>query len=254
MPLQKTDAIVLKSFRQGETSKILTLYSRAFGKIQVIAKGARSTKSKFGGSLESYNYVSIVYYYKENRDLQTLSQADIVQSFENSKQDLQKTTLSMAVCELVNRLEHGAVPNPALFRLLIDVLRAINMSRNPLHIFHAFEVHLSRIMGFAANFQRCLKCENQAPGKGAFDLRQGGYFCERCNTSESTGILLSEEALSALRRYQNSNLTNLNGFAISSSTESKLDEFLFAYLRYHNEGLRELNSLKFLKKLVVTDI
>ena len=59
-----TDAIVLRSMKYGETSKIVTLYSKKFGKIKVIAKGARSAKSKFGASLEPMMHSSVIFYKK----------------------------------------------------------------------------------------------------------------------------------------------------------------------------------------------
>ena len=91
MPLCKTEVIVLKSINYGETSKILTLYSRTSGKISVIAKGARNIKSRFGGTLEPINYLAIVFYEKESRNIQYLSQVDIIEYFPQIKKDLEKT-------------------------------------------------------------------------------------------------------------------------------------------------------------------
>ncbi len=48
MPLQKTDGLILRSIPLGETSKILTIYSKDFGKVSIIAKGARSARSRYG--------------------------------------------------------------------------------------------------------------------------------------------------------------------------------------------------------------
>ncbi len=54
MSIVKTEAFVLRSFRYGETSKIVTLFTRDFGKMNAIVKGARNYKSKICGTLESY--------------------------------------------------------------------------------------------------------------------------------------------------------------------------------------------------------
>ena len=81
MALIKTEAVVLRTRKQGETSKILSLYTKNFGKISVIAKGARSIKSKYLGALETLNYISIIIYRKEQRSLQYLREADIIHSF-----------------------------------------------------------------------------------------------------------------------------------------------------------------------------
>lgn len=250
MPLRKTEAIILKSQRQGETSKILTLYTRAFGKIKVIAKGARSSKSKFGGSLEPVNYVAIVFYEKENRDLQFLSQADIIESFSRIKKDLDKTTISLAVCELVNRLEIGLEPNPPLFRLFLELLHAINLTENdPMNLFRAFQVRLFDVFGFRPQFDACLKCGNQNVGQVVFDIRHGGYICEDCSYADTPGVKLTPNSLAGLREFQRESLSGLGALISSAYSQQQVDAFLDAYLKYHFEGLAELNTLKFIKKM-----
>ena len=83
--LVTTEAIVLRSRKHGETSKIVTLYSREYGKVDVIAKGARDIKSKFGGALEAFAESRIVFYKKDKPEaaLYLLSKAEPIRS--NSK-------------------------------------------------------------------------------------------------------------------------------------------------------------------------
>ena len=90
----KTEAVVLKSMKYRETSKIITFYTRDFGKVKAIAKGARQPKNKFGSSLEPMSYVLVVLYRKEHRDLQLISQCDLIKTFRHLSEDLDK----MAVC------------------------------------------------------------------------------------------------------------------------------------------------------------
>jgi DNA repair protein RecO (recombination protein O) len=250
MSLQKTQAIVLKSQRQGETSKILTVYTRAFGKIKIIAKGARSVRSRFGGSLEPLNYIAMVFYEKETRELQFLSQADIIETFPKINQDLQKTALAMAACELLNQLEVGVAPNPLLFRLLLETLRGINNSdKRPHNCFRVFQVRLLEIFGFKPNLTSCLKCGSQKQDEVLFDVGRGGYICAECQKSTATGTIICKEAINALRAFQRTPFTNLNGFLTSPMAQQQVDALLWTYLRYHLEGLGELKALKFLKKI-----
>ncbi|TFB10109.1 DNA repair protein RecO, partial [Candidatus Marinimicrobia bacterium MT.SAG.4] len=80
MPILKAEGIILRRIKYSETSLIVTLYTKEYGKVSLIAKGARNPKSKFVGSLEPGTYVSVVYYHKENRDLQMLSEVDPMRS------------------------------------------------------------------------------------------------------------------------------------------------------------------------------
>lgn len=250
MSLQKTEAIVLKSIKQGETSKILTLFTRTFGKMTVIAKGARSAKSKFGGSLEQLNYIAIVFYKKENRDIQLLSQADIILAFPDIKRNLEKMALAAAIGELVYRLEHGEEPNPRLFRLCLDALKAIDQSDdNCMNLLRAFQVRLMAIHGFYANFGKCLKCKDTCEGGVVFNISEGGYLCENCKSPETSGFYLSHESISALGAFQKMPFNKLNDVLPSHNSGQQVDAFIETYLRYHTEGFWQLNALKFYKKI-----
>ncbi len=83
MPIVKSEAFVLKNFRYSETSKIVILFTKNFGKINAIVKGARNFKSRLCGTLETMNYIEAVIYFKENRDLQIISAAEYKKSFPN---------------------------------------------------------------------------------------------------------------------------------------------------------------------------
>ncbi len=250
MSLQKTEAIVLKSQRQGETSKILTLYTRKFGKVKVIAKGARSSKSRFGGSLDTLNYISIVFYEKETRDLQFLSQADIIESFSGVRQKIDKISLAMAACELVDKLEIGVSPGPRLFQLLLEVLRGIaNARERPVNCFRAFQVRIFEVSGIKPNLTTCMNCMQHTTGEVIFDVNQGGFVCENCMESKTPGVVLTEEAIYALRVFQKSATSELHGLLTSAAAQNQVDDLLSSYLTYHIDGLRELKALKFFKNL-----
>lgn len=253
MALKRTEAIVLKTQRQGETSKILTLYTRGFGKLKVIAKGARSTRSRFGGALEPLNHISIVFYDKETRDLQFLSQADIIKTFPAIQKDLEKTAIAMAVCELVNQLEIGTAPSPRLFRLLLDVLASVDRtSGKPHNCFRGFQVRLFDIMGFKPNLTVCSRCGRATPNGGRFNVSHGGYTCEVCTTPNTAGVPVSAEALGLLRAFQRSPVPRLDALAASVEAYRQVDRLLVTYWRYHVEGFKDLKALKFLSQILET--
>jgi DNA repair protein RecO (recombination protein O) len=69
MSIINTEAIVLKCTNFRETSKIVTFYTKSHGKLRGIAKGVRSSKTKWGGVLQSMAYLNLFFYFKENKDL-----------------------------------------------------------------------------------------------------------------------------------------------------------------------------------------
>ncbi len=84
----RTDAVVLRAFDYGETSRIATVLTRHHGVIGVLAKGARRPTSRFGATLQPGAYVELVYYFRESRGLQTLKESAHVTRFPGLTADL----------------------------------------------------------------------------------------------------------------------------------------------------------------------
>lgn len=250
MPLQRTEAIILKSLNHGETSKILTVYTRARGKIALMAKGARNIKSRFGGTLEPLNHVTILYYEKQSRDIQLLSQADILAAFSNIKKDLERTAYALATCELINQLEVGQEPNPLLFRLLSSTLQNMDApTSRAVNIFRAFQIHIFDIMGFRPHFEVCVGCQRRLEGTVRFDLGEGGLVCDACLRPNAASLVLSQEAVHALRHLQKVHLSKLGDILPSPAAQNQVDSFLRTYLHHHVEGVKELKALQFLRQI-----
>ena len=244
MPLQKTEAVVLKTQRSGETSKIVTLYSPKYGKIKVVAKGSRGLKSRFFGSLETLNHVSIVYYFKETREYQFLSQADIIHTYDKIKTDLNKYALATVCCELIDRTELEQA-NPYLFQILIDVLNGIDRAKqNLVSYYFWFLLRFLKISGFNPNFAQCKICRTENPEEAVrFSIVNGSFSCGKCSLQEPTAVTVSATAIQYLRKLQETSIKNLD--LIKTTTEKECEMLLLSFMQYHIEETKYLKSLKF---------
>ena len=256
--LIKTEAIVLKSMKYGDTSKIITFYTKEYGKLKGIAKGARTAKNKFGSALEPTTLSMLVLYKKEHRDLHLISQCDAVDSFKFLTEDLDRMTTAFAVIELVNQVTHHEERNPALFALLTETLNALNSSRkNYFTYLQAFRLRLASLFGYAPNFEVCSECANPLTmGNGekefAFQVARGAVFCNCCSmpndSSLSIGdqsnafISISTEVVQIVRRLLDAQMSSLGNLEFDAQVGNQIDELLRLYLRYHFEGLKPLKS------------
>lgn len=147
-----TEAIVLRARKQGETSKIVTLYTREFGKLNAIAKGARELKSKFGAALEMFTLANVVIYKREKQDaLNLLSKAETVSGNRGIAQSLKKMEAATEIVELLLHAMHDEEANSELFLHLAETLRMISDSEEahaPLIQFRFYLAFASQ-MGFA---------------------------------------------------------------------------------------------------------
>jgi DNA repair protein RecO (recombination protein O) len=153
----QTDAVVLRTWKHGETSMIARLYTRSFGRLSVIAKGVRGRSPRF--PLQPMNVVTCVLYKSEHRDLHLLSQCDTSVPLRRLADDLEKMSVAMSVVGLVDGLAHSEEPNEPLFELLTTVLRLTNDATNsPFPALYLFEVRLLGILGFRPSFHSCPRC------------------------------------------------------------------------------------------------
>src|SRR5881296_3888223 len=100
MPLYKEQGIVLRSAKLGEADKIVTILTQGSGKIRGVAKGIRKTHSKFGARLEPFTHVSLMLY--EGRNLDTVTQAEIISPFLALRKDLSLITAGETMLEAVD--------------------------------------------------------------------------------------------------------------------------------------------------------
>jgi len=247
MPICRTEGIVLRSYPFRDTSKIAVLYSPKFGKLGLVAKGARRPKSIFGGSLEPITYVKVTFYHRENRELHTLSQAEVVEPFREVKEDIGLLGYASAACELVLKLTPPESPNPSLFRALSDVLREMGRRRKGEVLLWWFELRAAEALGYRPEFGRCVFCGGPLEGASfGFRAEAGGVLCPKC--ASDGDVPLSPGAVRLLLRLQTVPASRAAGLSTSGPAGEQARGALRALLSYHTES-KELRALDFLRKV-----
>ncbi len=254
----KTEAVVLKSMKYRETSKIVTFYTRDFGKVRAIAKGARQSRNKFGSSLEPMSYVLLVLYRKEHRDLQLVSQCDLIKSFRHLSEDLGKMAVCMSAIELVEKVSHDEEKNEQFFQLLIDLLSTVNSAtQQPWNVLYGFEIRLSGILGFQPNFEKCALCGkaiipgNKDSNSVVFHLSKGGPLCSTCVTQSGFRVSVSSDSLKVLIQLASfRKLEEIVNFEFSHSRRPEIESLLIRFLQFHIEGLQNLKAEKVLSRVL----
>lgn len=142
----RTEAIVLKRINFGEADKLLTLYSKHLGKLRLLAKGIRKTKSRKGGNLELFNYVKI--YVAKGRNLDLITEVELIQSFKDWRKNLRRVAEAYHLVELVERLTAEEAENQAVFKLLIEAFENLGKEKDLDSLRENFEVNLLEELGF----------------------------------------------------------------------------------------------------------
>ena len=253
-----TEAVVLRTMKYRDSSRIATLYTRSSGKMSIIAKGARERASRFGGPLDVLGYVSVVVYHKEHRDLHLLSRCDIRKPFRRLTEDMERMAAALAVVELLDAVTHDEEENPPLFALLVNTLEAIDAAApNVSSAQFFFELHLLSSLGFRPNLTTCFQCGSPlwgAPlfpstgepgGPATFTLNPaaGGVYCEEC-TAKGMGVdTVSAGAVRSLQLLQGlDDPRDAARIAMSPQIRGEVAATLRRFLQSHVEGLRPSKS------------
>lgn len=189
--LYRDEAVVLRTYKLGEADRIVVLATKANGKVRAVAKGVRKTKSRFGARLEPLSYVSLQLY--EGRNLDTITQAETIDSFRAIREDLDRYGSAVGVLEVVDQIAMEREVDPRRFAMLVGVLRTIAENDNPL-VVPAFYLKVLAHEGFQPEVEACVSCGTPDP-LVSIDLLDGGMRCQDCRQ----GRAVSAEALRLLR-------------------------------------------------------
>ncbi len=250
--IKKTDAIVLRSIDYRDQSKILTLYTKDFGRISAIAKGARSAQSKFASAFEVGSHISIVLYKKSTRDIQNISDATLKTSFFSLTSSMEKLNAMHQILELARVCTEDDEPNQKLFALLLSALQHLDrFKKNAVNLAFYFQVNLISLLGFTPSFKTCV-----ASGKPIWQTIQASDDKDLLLVPDMGGIAIRKEAIAKgvsgkpvsvqafrlIEMLSSSSPAELETLVIQDYVAGDVAFVLDTYFRHHIEGYTQLRS------------
>jgi DNA repair protein RecO len=149
MPLHTTDALILRTYKLGESDRIVVFLTRDRGKKRGVAKNARQSRRRFGGGLEPMTYGRVGYVERERRDLVRLEYVEQLRSPLSAVSGEALGYVSY-FAELIDEWAQEADPNETLFRLGVSMVDAIVMAVPIEPLARYFEYWLLRLQGVYA--------------------------------------------------------------------------------------------------------
>ncbi|HET8569638.1 MAG TPA: DNA repair protein RecO [Candidatus Limnocylindria bacterium] len=195
----RAEAIVLKTLDLGEADRILTLLTRHFGKVRVVAKGIRRPTSRMAGHVEPLSHSTFQLY--RGRELDVLTGATLLAPYHAMREDLVRIAAGWYVAELADRLTVDRAPAAPTFDLVETALRHLDARRSPGLVCRWFDLHLLDRSGFRPELGRCVQCRGElAETAHIWSPEAGGVICGGCVRAPiAPGIPLSVRALKSLR-------------------------------------------------------
>ena len=198
----KDEAIILRVYPYGNTSRIMVGLSAAHGKLAVLVKGSQRERSGFLGQYDLFYTCEILFYAREQRNLHILRECCPLQSRSALREDWRACAAASYVAGVFDlAMPFGPAPH-GLYGLLADTLDRL-ATRTPGPAFlPRFELLMLQELGLAPNWDACAKCSAPLHGDNGLrlDVAHGAALCEAC--SAGRGVAVSAAAAAALRRMR----------------------------------------------------
>ncbi len=238
----KTEAVVLSKLAYGDSSIIADLFTEDYGRLPVIVKGGRSSKSKIGLLIDPINHLQVIFYQKETRELQLLSNAELLSQNSSLKDDLEKIKYAYAVIELIKNLMAEHEVNHRVFKGVVRILSIINSANEiPAISFGRFFLFFLNEIGYQFQLDKCAICE----GKNFSSLSlyynfEKGLICGKCTQDTVDFYHINME----LFQYLYCLKTNISAENYSIKTIKEAIYLLERHLKYHIPDFKGIQSLQ----------
>ncbi|MBO8142072.1 MAG: DNA repair protein RecO [Firmicutes bacterium] len=247
MAVYKAEGIVLRARNLGEADKILTLFTPARGKVEAVARGARRARSRLMGATQLFTHGRYLLF--EGKELDSLSQGEIIHSFRPLREDLERMAHASYAVELVDRSTEPGDRHDRLFLLLSAVLGLLATGSDLALVSRYFELRLLEELGYRPHLSSCIRCG--AADIAAFSIELGGLVCPRCRVNDPGAVDVGEESVSVMRYLQRAEPERLAVVRPSNAALQTMEDILpkFCAARIG----RPMQSLEFLMSIRAAD-
>lgn len=246
--IQKCEGIVIRRTDYGENNKVITLYTREWGKIGVMARGASKPNSRFSAVTQLFYYGYFVI--QKSSGLGSLSQGEALSSFRHIRENIESTAYASYCIELLDKATDDRKPNPYIFELLYQTLNAIDEGYDPEVIKIIFEMKMLEVLGIPPVLDRCAEC-GETEGAFTFSIKAGGFLCHRCSSKDSYSLPMKPHIIKLLRVFYYIDLSRLGNVSLKKETIHELNRIIDTYLEEYS-GLY-LKSKKFIQQMKKLD-
>ena len=255
MAIHATDAIVLRKHDVRETSLSLVLYTRDFGKVRGLIKGARGPRGQMVSQAQIFTLNRVVFYDSKRSGIHTISQCDLIDFFEAVREDILKTSYACYFVELVDALTEdkdktGCVE---IYELLLNSLELLKAGAGHKRISRILEIKLLMISGLMPQLNKCVLCgksldfKDTAAGKARFSYKSGGLLCEGCFAEDSSSRSILQGTINFIEHIGRAPYEKLAMIKASKEVGMELEDILKKFLDYQLD--RQIHSLEFLNKV-----
>jgi len=241
----RTQGFILKKEDRGEADQLFTIYTKDFGKLEILGKAIRKISSKLRSGAELF-YLSEIEFI-QGKAHKTLTDAIVIEKHKNIRQNLEKLKVAYQIAGVLDELVSGQEKDEKIWELLNEVFEKLKIenSLNPALlqkgggkleiIYYYFLWNLLSILGYQIDLYHCLDCQKKLlPGKLYFKP-EPGIICEKCAGKVKYKKEISSDVIKILRLFLNKNWNTLSRLKITDVYEKSLKKISENYFSYYKK-------------------
>lgn len=244
MALYQSPALVLHTYKLGDTDQIVVLFTQDFGKLRVVVRRSQNPRRHVAGYYQPLLLLNAIVYGRPGQALYRMHSVDLMQAFRPLHDDFALLRCGLYITELLDVATQEQAPAPDLFTLAHATLCQLMQTASPPMLLRVFELRLMVALGYTPQLVHCVQCTRLLTAEArAFSVRLGGGVCPACAAMVRPSGVLSSAAL----QYLHVALTEeAMEFPLPPlPVQEELEQLLHAYVTYRLG--RALKSYPFLR-------
>ncbi len=244
--LYRLQAIIMRRRDLGEADRLLTVFTRDRGKVNLLAKGVRRAASRKAGHLEPFTYTDLLV--AKGASLDLVTQAETITSHRHVREDLWLSSLAYYVVELADAFTQDEDPNALLFELMLETLDRLDANRAVNLAVRYYELHALDLAGYQPQLFHCVQCNQPLQQEVNFlSFERGGCLCPTHGSNVPGTAALPLDVLKVMRYLQSRAWEQVEVLQLRPEVVGQIEGLLARYIVYHLE--RTLRAPVFLERL-----
>ncbi len=236
----KIEGIVINTRDYREHDAILTVFTKKYGRQNIIVRGVKKVKSKNLSSSQVFTHAYFYFRYHEGSTIHTLTTADIIQSNRVLREQLLKQSIASILCEICETMEDEQ--SEEVFGLLMESFHILVQTDKPYVIACLFMSCILQMLGIEPYVDGCVRC-NRKQGICSISWKDGGFVCQYCY-HPGMGRCYELDQLKLFRLISKAKLEHYS--ILTTYSDCDYNSFLLHYAFFEHYSGIHLKSIKFL--------
>ncbi len=200
----RSRGFILKKENRGESNQLFTIYTKRFGKLEILGKAIRKISSKLRSGIDIF-YLSDIEFI-QGKTHKTLTDAILIEKFENIRKNLRKLKIASKISEVFNELVKGQERDEKLWNLLDEIFNKLNNFQFTIYnlqlLYFYFLWNFLSILGYEPELYKCSICQKKlATGNLYFNPGEGGVVCGSCFRKNRQDKYIEQETIKIIRIF-----------------------------------------------------